>query len=688
MRLPTMTMNAAEEHRRFSRQALLRGAVGASAALAVGWTWRIDGATRAHQTPGTPVPPIPDGSWPAYGRDAGGMRHSPLDQITRANVQTLAAAWTYRTGEWETYEGTDLAASAAVETTPIMVDGVLYLTTPTDRVIALDPGAGAERWVFDPEIDRSLDYSEVTSRGVSTWVDPTKTPGEPGYRLLFFGTLDSRLIALDAATGRPMERFGDAGEVDLSLGVGTVEPGNYLVTSPPAIITDLVVIGSAIGDNRAVESERGIVRAFDARSGALRWSWDPIPREPGDPGFDTWNGPSAHKTGGANAWAPISADPERDLVFVPTSAASPDYYGGERLGQNLYANAVVALRASTGEPIWHFQTVHHDIWDYDVPMQPALIALERGGEAIPAVVIGTKMGHIFVLHRESGEPLFPVEERPVPQTDVPGEETWPTQPFPAQLPVFGLRDLSPDDAWGITENAREAGREWIASLRSEGPFTPISLQGTLQTPSNAGGFNWGGLSFDPARGLLVGAVNRFAAVMQLLPREDGDDAASASTGERFGQEIGEQRGTPYRMSRAILLDPETRLPFSPPPWGTLAAVDLNDGALAWEVPLGISADPAEHPDALAWGGVNLGGPTTTAGGLVFVAATADGFFRAFDIESGDLLWQDQLPAGGQATPMTYEHAGRQYVVIAAGGHGKIGSTLGDHVVAYALPERS
>ena len=672
------------ESGRVSRRVVLQRGLAAGAFLTVGGRlvgpgWSADAAD---STPSPGAAGNDDGEWPAYGRDPGGMRHSPLTQITPQNVGDLAVAWTYNSGELASYEGTAFGEGAAFEATPLMVDGALYLSTPSDRVIALDAGSGAERWVFDPRLDLTVDYAESTSRGVSTWVDGDKTEGDPGYRRLYVGTLDGRLLALDADSGELSAGFGEGGTIDLTEGVDVLDAGEYLVTSPPAVIGDVVVVGSAIGDNRAVELERGIVRALDARSGDLVWSWDPIPREPGDPGYDTWVGPVAHRTGAANAWAPISADPERDLVFVPTSAPSPDYYGGERLGDNLYANCVVALRAASGEMVWAFQTVHHDIWDYDVPMQPALITLERDGDSVPAVAVGTKQGHIFVLHRETGEPLFPVEERPVPPSDVAGEETSPTQPFPAQLPVFGLRGLTPDDAWGPTPDARERAREVIAALRSEGPFTPISLQGTIQTPSNTGGFNWGGLSYDPTRQILVGAVNRYAAVMQLTPRDDAE--AGEDTGERGGVETAAMLGTPYTLTRNIFLDPDTGLPFSPPPWGTLAAVDLHDGTLAWEVPLGLVADPAEVPDAEDWGSPSLGGPTTTAGGLVFIGATRDGFFRAFDVETGELLWQDQLPAGGQATPMSYEFDGRQYVVIAAGGHGKLGSPLGDAVVAYTL----
>jgi quinoprotein glucose dehydrogenase len=628
--------------------------------------------------------PVKSGEWPAYARDPGGMRHSPLAQINRDNVAQLEVAWTYRTGELATYAGTTLASKAAFEATPLMVDGVLYLSTPTNRVIALDAATGASRWVYDPKLDLRLNFSEVTSRGVALWTDTTRRPDEPGYRLVYVGTIDGRLIALDAATGRPREEFGEHGIIDLKVGTGATRDGQYQVTSPPAVIGDLVVVGNALGDNRAVEMPRGIVRAYDARSGGLKWSWDPIPREPGDPGSDTWKGALARKTGGANAWPPISVDVERDLVFLPTTSPSPDYYGGERRGQNLYANCLVALRASTGKLIWAFQTVHHDLWDYDTPMQPLLLTLERGGQAIPAVAIGTKSGHIFVLQRDTGVPLFPIEERPVAQTDVPGEETSPTQPFPANLPVFGLRKVTPDDAWGLAPAETEAGRKRIAELRYEGPFTPVSLQGTIEAPSNTGGFNWGGLSYDPGRGIIVGAVNRFAAIVKLYPRA----SAPSSTGPniRLEAEVGSMLQTPYVVSRTYLLNFQRGgIPYTKPPWGTLAAVNLKTGTLQFEVPLGSMLDPKEHPEAEQWGSIGLGGPMTTAGGLVFIGATRDNHLRAFDIETGRLLWKALLPAGAQATPMTYEIGGTQYVVISAGGHGKLGTTLGDYVTAFSLP---
>ncbi len=420
--------------------------------------------------------------WPTYGNDAGGTRYSPLTQIDRGNVDRLRVAWTYRTGE----TAGSASSHVAFEATPIAVDGKLYLSTPFGRVIALDPETGAERWTYDSNVDRSRPFAVAVSRGVSTWLDAAAEPGRPCHRRIFIGTIDARLIALDAATGVPCADFR-GGEVNLADGITLgaryppVQPSPfppsggcacYQVTSPPAVVNGLVVVGSTIGDNRAVEVERGVVRAYDARSGVLRWTWDPVPTRPSDPAAATWKTESWRRNGAANVWSVMSVDVERGLIFAPTSSPSPDYYGGERLGANAYANSAVALRAATGEVVWHFQVVHHDLWDYDVPAQPSLVTVVRDGRRVPAVVVGTKMGHLFVLHRETGVPLFPVEERPVPRSTVPGEEAWPTQPFPVRPRPLAAARLTPDDAWGITPAERDACRERIKALRSEGIFTP------------------------------------------------------------------------------------------------------------------------------------------------------------------------------------------------------------------------
>ena len=623
--------------------------------------------------------------WPAYGRDAGGTRYSPAAEINRGNAAGLKVAWTYRTGEAE-LKG-PAAAKAAFEATPILVDGTLYLSTPFNRVIALDPATGAERWVYDPRIDQARGYSEVTSRGVSTWLDGKASARDACRRRIFVGTIDARLIALDAETGKLCEDFGDRGRVDLTRDVRYTELKthyNYQVTSPPAVINDLVVVGSSIGDNVGVELERGVVRAFDARTGALRWSWDPIPREAGDPARKTWEGESATRTGAANAWSVISADPERGLVFVPTGSPSPDFYGGERRGDNRYANSVVALRASTGKVVWHFQVVHHDLWDYDVASQPSLITVRRGGREVAAVAVGTKIGHLFLLDRATGKPLFPVEERPVPQTDVPGEQSARTQPFPTRPGPLVPQKLTPEEAWGMTEADRNACRERIQALRSEGVFTPPSLKGTVIFPGNVGGMNWGGMSFDPGRGLALVSTNRLATMVRLLPRDEYQRLRESGENNRLKGEFGRQTGTPYAMYREPLLSPNG-VPCNAPPWGALAAVDLSTGAVRWEVPLGRIPQLAIAPKSAEWGSIHLGGSMVTGGGLVFVAAAMDTFLRAFDVETGREVWKGELPASAQATPMSYQVGGRQFVVIAAGGHGKLGTKRGDSVVAFALP---
>jgi quinoprotein glucose dehydrogenase len=601
-----------------------------------------------------------DSGWPNYGNDAGGSRYSPLTQINRANVAELKVAWTYRTGALDVQR--ELNEKAAFEATPILVEGKLFLSTPYDHVIALDPRSGAKLWEFDPKLDLSHGYSEVTSRGVSAWRDLGARLAPACALRIFIGTLDARLIALDGQTGKPCGDFGEGGNVDLTRDVNLRDVGDYQVTSATSIAGDLVIVGSSIGDNRAVELERGIVRAFDVRTGKLRWTWDPIP----------WARDTKPRTGAGNAWSTISVDAERDLVFIPTGSASPDFFGGIRKGDNKWADSVVALRASTGEFVWGFQVVHHDLWDYDVAAQPTLFTWK---DKTPAIAIATKMGRVFVLNRTNGKPLFPVDERPVPKSDAVGEEAWPTQPSGISLVP---EELKPSDAFGFTPEEKQWCEERIKASRSEGIFTPPSLQGSLLYPGNVGGVNWGGSAFDPQSHLLIMNTNRLAFWVKLIERDKLSAAYANREQNRMKGEFARQTSTPYGMYREPFLGPKGT-PCTPPPWGTTTAVDLYTGKKAWEVPLG------SYSKDLSTGTINLGGPIVTAGGLVFTAAATDNYLRAFDAQTGKETWKCELPASAQATPMTYSMNGKQYVVIAAGGHGKLHTKQGDSVVAFALP---
>lgn len=608
-------------------------------------------------------------SWPCYGQDPGGKRFSALKQINDKNVRELSVAWTFRTGELATYAGTDALDKAAFEATPILIGRTLFFSTPSDRVFAIDAASGQQRWVYDPHVDLHRDLSEISSRGVAAW------NGRDTLRI-FVGTLDGRLIALDGRTGQPADNFGDHGAVNLRAGYSN----EVQETSPPAVIGDRVIVGSSMGDNQRFDQPPGVVRAYDVHTGRLSWLWNPIPTDTADSAYATWIGPKAHQTGAANAWSILSIDAARDLVFIPSTSPSPDYYGGERLGSNLYANSVVALRASTGRRVWSFQVVHHDLWDFDIAAQPMLIDYKGR----PAVVVGTKMGFIYIFDRETGKPLAPVEEHPVPPSTVAGEQAWPTQPFPS-LPALGLQSMSADSAWGPTPDDLAAAKGRISRLRYQGPFTPPSYEGTIMAPGNVGGINWSGMCYDPGTGMLYTNINRVAAVIRMIPREQVDSLEKES-GEVLRAETGRQRGTPYVMKRDYLFKagPDGFLMQTRPPWGTLVGIDLRTGAKKWEVPLGYQMPPAKYPDAQKWGSLNFGGAIVTAGNLVFVAASMDGHLRAFDSRSGEIRWEYALPASAQATPMTYELDGRQYVVIAAGGHGKLHTRQGDYVVAFTL----
>jgi quinoprotein glucose dehydrogenase len=609
--------------------------------------------------------------------------------ITRENVTRLEVAWTYRTGEAEPRYATSKPAS--LEATPIVVEGTMYVGTPLGRVIALDPETGRERWTFDPQIARNIPYGDFANRGVSTWLDESAPVNAPCGRRIYAATAQSQLIALDARAGQPCRDFGRDGIVDLKSGlrIPPFEPQAYSVTSPPVAVNGVVITGSSISDNSRPDPASGEVRGYDARTGQLRWTWDPIPQDSDDPAYREWRGSVAHKGGGANAWSTLVADAERDLVFVPTGSAAPDYYGALRLGDNRYANSIVALRATTGRLVWAFQTVHHDLWDYDNATPPALVTIARDGKDVAAVVQATKTGMLFVLDRESGRPIFPVEERRVPATNIPDEQVSPTQPFTALTPPLSPHRLTEEQIWGVTDADRAACRAVITQLRNEGIFTPPSTQGTLLMPARIGGANWGRVAIDPVRQIAVVAVNRIAEMVQLIPREGFDIArARASEQTRLGDdfEYNMMRGTPYVMRRRLLLAP-SRLPCTPPPFGALVAIDLKTGRKAWEAPLG-SMTSIVNPDVAKqtssdWGSVNLGGAVATDTGIVFAAGGLDRRLHAYDVETGRELWSGELPASAKAAPAIYRLAsGAEYVVVTAGGGGAWGT--GDYVVAFRV----
>jgi quinoprotein glucose dehydrogenase len=635
--------------------------------------------------PFTPAPDAPVTEWIDYGGDRGGLRYSPLADVTPANVTGLEIAWVHHSQDASDGQR-NVRSTTAYELTPIFVDGTLFACSPFNRVFALDPETGEERWVFDPEIDLSVGYAnQLICRGVSTWRDPEHTFGKPCGRRIFTATNDARLIALDAATGLPCKDFGASegrpGEVDLTSGVGERRwPGEYQVTSPPAVLGERVIVGSAVSDNDRVDAPSGVVRAFDVRTGELLWAWNSVPPDFALREMDQREGVS-WALGTANVWAPMSVDEGRDLVFVPTGNTSPDYYGGLREGVDYYASSVVALRGGTGEVAWHYQTVHHDVWDYDVPAQPTLATVRTPQGDVDAVVQATKMGHVFVLDRDTGEPIFPVEERPVPQGGVAGEHLSPTQPFPLKPPPLGGRALTADDAWGLTPFDEGGCRDQAEALRYEGIYTPPSLEGTIAYPGNAGGTNWGGLAVDPERQMLVVNTSNIPFVITLFPAEEVEARRAANP----GVEIARQNGTPFGLRRERLSS-ALGLPCSPPPWGSLWGIDLSTGDVKWEVHPGSVRDIAPVPIPWEPGVPAFGGPLVTGGGLVFFAGTMDDYLRAFDVETGQELWRGRLPAGGQATPMTYRArtGGAQYIVIAAGGHGRAGTTIGDALVAFRL----
>ncbi|MBP6012043.1 MAG: pyrroloquinoline quinone-dependent dehydrogenase [Alphaproteobacteria bacterium] len=621
--------------------------------------------------------------WGHVGGDLGGQRASAAAQITPANIDRLARAWSYSTGDARLARARGLRWK--FQATPILVEDRLIFCTPFNDVVALHPGTGRELWRYrSHSADIEPSGNGYSCRGVTQWRDPKAGPSSACRTRILMGTNDFRLIAIDAQTGNPCHDFGKSGVATLDPGKALLHRGEIQITSPPIVVRGVVIVGSAISDGLRQKAPSGAVRAFDARTGLPLWRFDPVPRDPADPARATWLDGSADHTGHANVWSLMSADEARGLVFLPTSSPSVDHYGGLRPGDNRYANSVVALHAETGRVAWHFQTVHHDLWDYDVAAQPLLATIDHDGRNRDVVIQATKMGLVFTLDRDTGEPVFEVEERAVPKGDVPGEWYSPTQPFPVAPRSLVPTTLSPDEAWGVTPWDRAICRDLIRRYRYDGIYTPPSLEGTIHYPFISGGVNWGGGAFDARTQTLYVNTNNAAGLIRLRRRADED---TSNRDIRRGG-LPSQSGTPYAVERTLLASP-FGAPCNPPPFGQLHAIDMRTGEVVWERPLGTLEDTVPFGDVfLPRGSGNMGGSIVTASGVLFIGAAMDNYLRAFDAKSGSELWRGRLPAGGQATPMTYVWHGRQYVAIAAGGHEIIGTTPGDTLVAFSLDEVS
>jgi len=605
-------------------------------------------------------------AWEHWGGDPGGMRFSPLTQITPDNVGNLVRAWEFRTGDLDS-RAPEIMKRTKFQATPLLVEDSLIFCSPFNEVIALDPGSGVQKWRYDPKISiRQNPANRYNCRGVAYWLDREAIDGAACRARIFMGTNDVRVIALDARTGIPCADFGNNGEIKIETGGPLEWPGEFQITSAPLVSHGVVIVGSAIADNRRVEAPPGTVRAFDARTGRPSWQWDPL----------VHGGVIA---GHANVWAPMSADENRGLVFLPTSSPSPDFWGGKRPGNNEHANSVVALRVETGQLVWSFQTVHHDVWDYDLPAQPTLARIDTGDGQRDVVIQPTKQGFVFVLDRDTGKPIWPVEERSVPQGGAEGEQLSPTQPFPTHVPPLLSQHISADDVFGLIPfHDRGICRDQIAAARNDGLYTPPSMQGTVEFPFTGGGVNWGGVAFDPVNQILYANTSRAVHIVKLIPRQDAKGFNPPP-----GHDFGEQQGAPFAMTRAVALSPLGLL-CNKPPWGEMVAVDLKGGKILWRSRVGTSEDRAPLGIAFRWDMPLVNGVAITAGGLAFTGAM-DAYLRAFDAKSGAELWQGRLPVPGVANPMTYLWKGEQYVAIGAGGHSESGTTIGDSVVAFRLP---
>lgn len=625
---------------------------------------RIDSGTALHGA----APAADD--WPVYGGNAFGQRYSALADITPRTIERLKHAWTFHTGDVK--RDAD-PSETTFEVTPIKVGDTLYVCTPHSWLIALDAGTGKERWRHDPKVQVTKRSQHLTCRGVA--YHDSGTPDARCARRVLLPTIDARLIALDAATGQPCTDFGTEGTVDLKANVPNLRDGNYMVTSPPAVTRDLVIVGSAINDNVSVDNPSGVIRAFDIRTGRLVWNW-----EPANPGNTAPIAAGAmYAAGGPNSWSISSVDEVLGLVYLPMANRSPDLIGTNRSeAVERFTSSVVALELASGRVRWVFQTLHHDLWDRDVPSQPTLVDITVAGNRVPALVAPTKQGDVFVLNRLTGEPLLPVRQVQAPAGAVGGDRASPKQPHSALS--FLPPPLQGKDMWGATPWDQLLCRIHYRSMRYEGPYTPPSTQQSLVYPGNTGVFNWGSVAVDPVRQVLFGSPVRLAFTHRLVPRAQPDSNLVSDGVEPFN----ENYGGAYAFDMGPFTSP-LGIPCQQPPWGALAAADLRTGEVAWRRRNGTVRDSMPLlPIPLPMGVPSLGGPMVTAGGVMFFSGTLDNYLRAYDASTGRKLWEARLPAGGQSTPMTYRASGRQMVVVAAGGHGTFGTELGDAVVAYAL----
>ncbi|CAO3404874.1 membrane-bound PQQ-dependent dehydrogenase, glucose/quinate/shikimate family [Azospirillum palustre] len=658
---------------------------------------RIDGTLPSRQQTASAAAPagglgqmnsngmVPDGEWQAYGRTGFGQRYSPLTGITPDNADKLQVAWSYETGDRRGQPGDP--KETTFEVTPLKIGNRLFLCSPHQHVIALDATTGKEVWRRDLQIDpKQLALQHLTCRGLSYRPAPqaaTATTSGTCAARLFMPTADGRLVALNPEDGSICTGFGENGQVNLWANMPNVQPGAYYSTSPPVVTAKLIVVGGTVLDNVSTKEQSGVVRAFDADSGQLVWNWDSAKPDQTAP----IAGDQTYTVNSPNSWSIASVDEALGMVYLPLGNQPPDQFGGNRSPEvERFSSSVVALDLATGQVRWVFQTVHHDLWDYDVPAQPSLIDLTVNGQTVPALVQPTKQGELFVLDRRTGQPVLPVTETPAPQGAAEGDRAAPTQPVSALS--YDPPPLSGADMWGATMFDQLACRIALKRLRYDGRFTPPSLQGSLVYPGNFGVFNWGSVAVDPQRQVAFTTPTYLAFVSQLVPRQNDTDLY-VQGGERPQYSLpalNENFGAPY----AIKLGPFVSvlgLPCQAPPWGYVAAADLTTGKIVWKHKNGTTRDASPVPLPFRMGVPNLGGPTMTAGGVAFLSGTIDYYVRAYDVSTGRQLWESRLPAGGQATPMTYQgEDGRQYVLVVAGGHGSLGTKGGDSVIAYALPK--